>query len=102
MKLFLKSSGGFGNLQIQGTLDTDQLPEALAEKVRTVLTPEQLSAPHPRDTRAWADATQYEIDLMLDSGTQKFHIDDATAPPQVLDTVQELIQEIINRKRERS
>jgi hypothetical protein len=46
-----------------------------------------------------ADAIQYEINLFLDSGIQSFEIDDLTAPPDVLDTVQELVQALIHQKR---
>jgi hypothetical protein len=99
MKLSLKTSGGIGNIQLQGVLNTNDLPAALAEKVLRVLTPTQLNASRPADMAPMADAIQYEINLFLDSGIQSFEIDDLTAPPDVLDTVQELVQALIHQKR---
>jgi hypothetical protein len=101
MKLSLKSSGGIGNIQLQGQIDTDELPPALAERVRTVLTPERLAAARSAATDSVADAMQYEISLFLDSGLQTFHIDDVHAPPEVVDIVQELFQRVIDQKRTR-
>jgi hypothetical protein len=99
MKLFLKTSGGIGNIQLQGALDTDELPDALAERVRTVLTPAHLRASRSVDTAPVADAMQYELSLLLESGPQQFAIDDVSASPDVLEVVQELLQELIRRKR---
>jgi hypothetical protein len=99
MKLSLKTSGGIGNIQLQGLIDTDELPSALAERVRTVLTPERLASARSTAMDHVADAVQYEIGLFLDSGLQTFHIDDAHPPPTVLDSVQELVQSLIPNKR---
>jgi hypothetical protein len=101
MKLSLKTSGGIGNIQLQGQIDTDELPSALAERVHTVLTPERLASAHSTAMDPVADAMQYEIGLLLDSGLQTFQIDDVHAPPEVLDIVQELVQRLIDKKRAR-
>jgi|SwirhirootsSR3_FD_contig_101_1003326_length_2350_multi_3_in_0_out_0_2 hypothetical protein len=101
MKLSLKTSGGIGNIQLQGQIDTDELPSDLAERVRTVLTPEHLAAAHSAVMGPVADAMQYEIGLFLDGGLQTFQIDDVHAPPGVLDIVQELVQRVIDQKRAR-
>ncbi len=45
---------------------------------------------------------QYEIRLFLGSGVQKFEIDDANAPADVIDVVEELMQEVVRRKRAES
>jgi hypothetical protein len=101
MKLSLKTSGGIGNIQLQGQIDTDALPSALAERVRTVLTPERLASARSTPTDPVADAMQYEISLFLDSGMRTFQLDDVHAPPEVLDIVQELVQKLIDQKRAR-
>jgi hypothetical protein len=101
MKLSLKTSGGIGNIQLQGQIDTDELPSALAERVRTVLTPERLASARSPSMDHVADAMQYEISLFLEGGVRTFQIDDVHAPPEVLDVVQELVQRIIDEKRAR-
>jgi hypothetical protein len=99
MKLSLKTSGGIGNIQLQGQLETDELPRALAERVRTVLTPARLVSARSTAMDSVADAIQYEIGLFLDSGLQTFVIDDVHAPADVLDIIQELVQRLIEKKR---
>ena len=99
MKLSLKTSGGIGNIQLQGQLETDELPKALAERVCTVLTPARLASARSTAMDSVADAIQYEIGLFLDSGLQTFVIDDVHAPADVLDIIQELVQRLIEKKR---
>jgi hypothetical protein len=98
MKLSLKTSGGIGNIQIQGQLETEDLPQSLAERVRTVLTPAHLTSTRSAEVYPMTDAMQYELGLYLDDGFQHFEVNEADAEPAVLDIVQELVQEVIRRK----
>jgi hypothetical protein len=97
MKLSVKTSGGIGNIQFQGQLDTDELPGELAERVHKVLSPARLET--TRLTETFPDAIQYEIGLFFRSGLQKFEIDESSAPPDVLDVLEELVREVIRKKR---
>ena len=99
MKLFLKTSGGIGNIQLQGQLDTDDLEGELADRVNAVLDPTSLSAMPSPEAGFMADAMQYDIGLFLDSGLQQFVISEASAPHDVLGVVEELVQELIRQKR---
>lgn len=98
MKLSLKTSGGIGNIQIQGQVETEELSRSLAERVRTVLTPAHLTYARSSEVSPMTDAMQYELGLYLDDGFQHFEVNEANAAPEVLDIVQELVQEVIRRK----
>ena len=98
MKLSLKTSGGIGNIQIQGQLETEELSRSLAERVRTMLTPTHLTSARSSGVSLMTDAMQYELGLSLDDGFQHFEVNEANAAPEVLDIVQELVQEVIRRK----
>jgi hypothetical protein len=99
MKLSVKTSGGIGNIQLQGQLDTNELPNELAERVHRVLSPARLESTRSTEAVPIPDMMQYEIRLFLGSGVQKFEIDEGNAPADVIDVVEELVQEVIRRKR---
>jgi hypothetical protein len=99
MKLSVKTSGGIGNIQLQGQLDTNELPSDLAERVHKVLSPARLESFRSTEGIPVPDMIQYEIMLFLGSGVQKFEIDEANAPADVIDVVEELVQEVVRRKR---
>lgn len=99
MKLSVKTSGGIGNIQLQGQLDTNELPDDLAERVHKVLSPARLESARSAEGVPVPDMIQYEIRLFLGSGVQKFEIDDVNAPADVIGVVEELVQEVVRRKR---
>jgi len=63
-----------------------------------VLNPTRLASISSKERSQLPDLIQYEIGLLVKSGFQRFEIDEASAPPDVLDVLQELMQEIIQRK----
>jgi hypothetical protein len=99
MKLSVKTSGGIGNIQLQGQLDTSELPNDLAERVHRVLSPARLESARSTEGVSLPDMIQYEISLFVGSRVQRFEINDANAPADVIDVVQELVQEVVRRKR---
>lgn len=99
MKLTIATSGGFGNIRIQGELDTDKLDTTLAEKAKSVLKPERLAS-LPLDTAGpMVDVTQYEVCIFLEDEVHQYTVDEANAPPEVMEVLQALVHEIIIKKR---
>ncbi len=99
MKLFLKTAGGIGNIRIRGAIDTQELPPALARRVRTVFAPERLDAlARPGQM---ADGLQYEVDVVRGDRVRRLLIDESSAPDDLIDTLQDLVQEIVRRKKGR-
>jgi len=99
MKLYIKTSGGIGNIRIQGEIDTDDLPHRLAAHVRSMFDPAKLALlPHPEDTGTTADGMQYEVHLMSGDDARRLAIAESNAPEDLIDVLQELIQELIRRK----
>ena len=102
MKLFLKTAGGIGNIRIRGAIDTRELPPALARRVRTVFAPERLDAlARPGDPGQMADGLQYEVDVVRGDRARRLLIDESSAPDDLIDTLQDLVQEIVRRKKGR-
>ena len=98
MKLTIATSGGIGNIRLQGELDTDKLDSTLAKKAKSVLKPERLDA-LPLDTAgSIVDVTQFEVGIFLEDGVHQYTVDEANAPPDVIEVLQALVHEIIIRK----
>ena len=100
MKLTIATSGGIGNIRLQGQLDTDELDSKLAEKAKSALKPERLAS-LPLDTAgSMVDATQFEVGIYLEDGVYQYTVDEANAPPDVVEVLQALVHEIILKKRQ--
>jgi hypothetical protein len=99
MKLSIRTSGGFGNIRLQGQLDTDQLDSALAARVHSALRPERLGSIAPSPSSPVADAVQYEVTLFAEKGVQRFLVDEAAAPADVQEALRALVKEIVRRRR---
>lgn len=103
MKLVLKSSGGFAGLDLSGMLDTADLPEELARRVEEHLTPETLRSAAPKRSLPMPDARQYHVSLVPEDedGEMETHVvDDMSTAGKVLDVIDDLMAEIVRRKRE--
>ena len=100
MKLTIATSGGFGNIRIQGELDTDKLDSTLAEKAKSVLKPERLGS-LPLDTAgSMVDVTQFEVGIFLEDEVYRCTVDEANAPSDIIEVLQALVREIIRKKRQ--
>lgn len=102
MKVSVKSSGGFANIQLQGQVDTVDLPAALAETAERVLTRENLDRAQsaPRDPQV-ADAMLYEVTLhgVGDEPPETYAIDDVAADPEIAEALAALMGEVMRRRR---
>ncbi len=102
MKLYLETAGGIGDIRIRGGLDTDDLPPSLAEQVRRVLAPQRLDAlPRAGDPGQMTDGMQYELEVTAGGETRRLLIDESVAPDDLIDTLQDLVREIVRRKKGR-
>jgi hypothetical protein len=99
VKLTISTSGGFGNIRLQGDLDTDELESALAKKATSVLKPERLESLPFNTAGSMADVTQFEVGIFLEDGVHQYTLDEANVPPDVVEVLQALVHEIILKKR---
>jgi hypothetical protein len=100
MILTISTSGGIGNLRIQGELDTDELDRTLADQVKSVLRPERLKSITFEPGTAMVDSSKFEVGFLLEKGVQQYTIDEANAPAEVVEVLQALVHEIILKKRQ--
>ena len=101
MKLVLKSEGGFAGLQIEGELDTADLPEELARRVEEHLSSESLRAASAARSLPMPDARKYELHLLPedeDGEVEKHVVDDMCPVGEILDVIDDLMAEITERK----
>ena len=100
MKLFVASSGGIGGLRLSGEVDTRELPPELAERAERLLRPDALessAAPNP----GAADVTVYDVEVPEGRGTRRFRIDGSSADPEVVATLNDVMHELVRRRRRR-
>jgi Emfourin len=105
MKVQLKTSGGFANLRIEGELDTAKLSPELAERIERGLGSEALRDAATLANPALADGSVYELTILPETEGGKprhFVIDDAAVADEVLDAVDDILHEIIRRRRDGS
>lgn len=98
MRLSIKTSGGLGNIQLQGQLDTDELEPSLAKRVISTLTPKRLESQSTSTEMGVADMIQYEIRLFLNNGVYHYILDEANTAQDVIEVLQDLIHELIRKK----
>lgn len=106
MKVSIRSSGGFANLGLGGTVDTAALPPEQARRIEAGLAADKLRAAATPPTAARRglgmvpDATQYEVTIHPEGGGQArtFTVDDAAQAPEVLAAIDELMAEVVRQK----
>jgi hypothetical protein len=98
VKVFLRSSGGIGNIQIQGEVDTADLPPELAQRAEELLTPDRLRASKGSENPQFADAQQISIRVSSPQGHSEVEVDESAAPPELVDLCNVLIHEIVRRR----
>lgn len=99
MKLSIRTSGGFGNIRIQGRLDTDELDPSLAARVQSTLSPQRLDSLPPPAGGPEVDTVQYEIDLDTEGGVRRYLLDEASIPREMQEVLQALVHEVIQKRR---
>ena len=102
MKLVLESTGGFAGVELSGELDTADLPEELARRVEEHLTSGKLRSADAKRSLPTPDARQYRLSLLpedADGEVSTHVVDDTCADGEVLDVIDDLMAEIVRRKR---
>lgn len=105
MKLSLRILTGQG-ITLHGDIDLSDLPEELARQVQTTFTPKNLSAaaaakPNPQ----MVDASEYELVIHPDQPNrkpQRYTFVDADDNVDVLELLDDIMHEIVHRKKGRS
>ena len=98
MKIFLRSSGGLANIQIQGEVDTTDLPAGLAKRAKNLLKPNRIKNLSGKEELPYADSQQMYIRVSSPEGSLQFELDESTADPELFALCNDLIHEIVRRK----
>ena len=102
-QLYLRTTGGMG-ISLEGRIDPADLPDDLAEKVQSNLTPRKLSYVVRRKATAFMPGQQeYEVTLFsgAKSEPKRYAFNDQQADPELLDLLDELTSIIIEEKMRR-
>lgn len=96
MKIFVKRSGGFANIRIQGELDTSELPPDLAQKVDRLIKPSTLNKVGKKNP-FMADGQQISIGFRSSDKEpyQEYEIDESSADPELYDVCNELANQVV-------
>lgn len=105
MKFFLRVLTGQG-ITLQGEIDLTDLPEELVRRIQTTLTRKNLAAaavakPNPQ----MVDASEYELAIYPDNPNQKpqrYTFVDADDNIDVLEILDDIMHEIVRRKKGQS
>lgn len=99
MKVFLRTSGGIGGIQMQGQLDTTDLPNEVCEQVEEALQPEKLHNMDTTSDAGFPDTIQYELRVWTgDDELESYMIEESTAPPELLEVLDVLVNEMNRQK----
>ena len=102
MKIHLRVNTGQG-ITIEGTINSSELPQNLAQKMEQLLQPDVLAAAaNTPVNQDMVDMQQYELTLIPDAqdrGDQHFQFTDAGCPVALLELLDDLVHEIIIKKR---
>jgi hypothetical protein len=96
-RFHIRVSGGMG-ITLEGTIDSETLPDDLAQTVETELTPTRLSRVARRRATSFAPGQQeYEVTLLsgVRGSPRRYTFTDQQADPELLDLMDELAAFII-------
>lgn len=103
MELFLKQTGGVAGLRLEGSISTSELSEDLASRLeKTLQSGDFLEAQRASKNELFTDARTYELTVLpeFDDFTgQQFTFSENQDIPEILDLLDELLREIIQKKR---
>jgi hypothetical protein len=100
MKIYLRQSGGFANIQLEGQIDTADLPDELARRTEDLLALDKIPAESGTDVTRSADSRQFYILVSTEDDSRQFEVDESTAEPELSQLCNDLINEIIKRKKD--
>jgi len=99
-KLYLRQTGGFGGLDIAGSIDAIDLTDDLRQRATEVLAREKLAEAAVSSDAGHPDSLQYEISVWSDGGAHaSFTIDESAATPEQLEVVDELLGRILSTRK---
>jgi len=98
MRFHVQSSGGFGNIRLQGSVDADDLPSELAQKLLSVLSGQAKASPDQSPPSQMCDGMTLEISVTDCDIPRQATIDQTTVAAEDWATCHGLLQEIVKRK----
>ena len=104
MRLILSCSGGVVGSRIQAELDTSDLPADLARRAEACLRPEMLSQAAVSASPHRTDVLEYELTLLPEgegADFRHYHLSETQTSPEVLEVLDDLMREIIDRRSRR-
>lgn len=98
MKIFIRSSGGFANIQLQGEIDTADLPDDLAKKAKDLFDPGKIKVVQSNKNSQFVDGQHFHIRVSSADKSIQIELDEASAKPELFAICNQLIHEIVRRK----
>ena len=103
MKIHIRTTTGQG-ITIQGTLDSSNLSQHLAQSMEKLMRPKILAAATKGGGKPnMVDMQEYEITLLPkgrpSTGLERFQFTDASCPEELLDLLDELVHAIVLQKK---
>jgi len=99
MRVSFECDGGLADFRIEGMIETADLGPEAAERAERLLRPDKLREkrgtrhPHTRDLRV------YFVGFREGQGYSEFRVEEGTATTEVLDLMEELVVEVVRRRR---
>jgi hypothetical protein len=82
MRINFSCSGGYANLQLNYHADTDELPEELAQELKSLVDRAGVfDFQPPPAPRSFPDAISYQLQVSEDGRSRSLSVNDATAGP---------------------
>lgn len=99
MKFHLQITGGFGNIQVEGTIDAGDLPSSLVSTLSTLL---DAHADYPAEVSTnFHDGMRYEISVSECKRPFQVQVEQASASPELWTACSTLFREIARRNASR-
>lgn len=100
MRLTIKTSGGFANIELQAKVETAELEPSLAAKAERLLTRENLDRAHTAAVNPdAADAVLYQVTLDNDTEEGKeFRINDSSADPELSELLAAIVRSALSQR----
>lgn len=96
MKFHLQSSGGFGNVRVEGAIEADDLPSSLVSSLSTLL---NAQSDYPSESPSqFCDGMCYDISVSDCNRPIQVQVEQSSASPELWSACTELFREIVNRK----
>ena len=104
MKICLKQTGGIAAFAkpLGGTVEVDELPEALANEAKRMLRPDVLhkaaTAPGQRSKSQGVDQQEIKVGIWQNDKYREFILKEENTDPELFDLCSDIIHELVRRQ----